>query len=156
VSTFCNIYRNICTTFNSFVYLFQKSSFRRRYLAVSVGNTNVSHSEGQAVCEEVGAGLATVFTDADYVALNTTVHQSGAPYHCNKERMLMGAESSGNFNWKWQTGHPLSTHWTYWVPGEPNRSDTACMRATVSPDIPVAFVDNVCENKVLNCILCDA
>jgi len=117
----------------------------------------VSQSQGQAVCEQVGTGLATVLTDAEYVALNTTVHQSGAQYHCNKERALMGAESSGNFNWQWRTGDTLSTNWTYWKLGQPDVAGIICMRAYIAPGVPVSFVDTGCgTDRGFNCILCDA
>jgi len=132
----------------------QKGSPRRQYLAVSVGNTNVSYSEGQTLCEQVGAGLATVLTDADYVALNTTAHQRGAPHHCG--RVHMGATSSGNSNWVWRTGALLSTSWNYWHPGEPSRTEIACMRAIVQQDVPVTFTDFTCENTGIKCVLCDA
>jgi len=135
---------------------FQISSARLRYLVVSVGNTTVSHSEAQAVCEQIGAGLATVLTDADYVALNTTVHQSGVPDICNKRKTYMGATSSGNFTWQWRTGDPVSTNWAYWSSGRPYFSSIACMRALVFPGVPVSFADYVCDNVGFNCILCDA
>ena len=129
-----------------------------RYLAVSVGNSIVTHSEGQAVCEQVGAGLATVLTDADYVALNTTAHQSGAPYNCNNVRMHMGAKSTGDFNWEWRTGDPLSTNWTYWESGKPDGPRIVCMRARITPGVPVSFFDLGCDTSKINvnCVLCDA
>jgi len=136
---------------------FQISLSRPRYLAVSVGNA-VSQVQGQAVCAEVGEGLATVLTDADYVALNATVHQSGAPYgHCNANRVLMGAESSGSYNWKWRTGDALSISWANWKSGQPNDGGATCMRAAIAVGAPVIFADNTCgTDKGYNCILCDA
>jgi len=91
------------------------------------------------VCEQVGAGLATVLTDADYVALNTTVHQSGVRYHCNDKRMLMGAKSIANTTWAWRTGDALSINWMYWKPGEPNKNGTARMRAYIAARAPLSF-----------------
>ena len=108
------------------------------------------------MCEQVGAGLATVLTDADYVTLNTTAHHSGVPYNCYSKRMYMGATSSGNFTWEWRTGDTLSTSWAYWRPGEPSSTNAACMRVFVEPGVPVCFVDFVCGNKGLNCVMCDA
>ena len=108
------------------------------------------------MCELVGAGLATVLTDADYVALNATVHQNGARGNGCTGRMYMGAKSSGNYNWTWQTGDPLSTSWAYWEPGQPDSADIVCMRAIIMPGVPVTFLDQVCGNRGLNCFLCDA
>ena len=110
------------------------------------------------MCEQVGAGLATVLTDADYATLNTTVHQSGAPYNCNNERMHMGAKSTGDFNWEWRTGDPLSTNWTYWEPGEPDGPRIVCMRARAKPGVPMSFFDLGCDTSKINvnCVLCDA
>jgi len=132
------------TRFNTLHLL--KTSSSLRYLAVSVGNNNVTHSEAQAVCEQIAEGLATVLTDADFVAANTTVHHSGVLNNCMKARMWMGATGSGILNWQWRTGEPLPINWPYWGLNKPDKTTSACMRAQMATGV---LVSTIVETKSL-------